>query len=59
MHLSISNSFIYYTSHSSWMLVSLALGVSYSTGFTSILTSPAYTKSVDTIEDFLEAGSVL
>lgn len=38
------------------MLVSLALGVSYSSGFTSILTSPAYTKSIDTIDEFLEAG---
>lgn len=40
----------------SWMFVSLAVGVSYATGITSLLTSPAYTKSVDTVEDLLEAG---
>lgn len=34
------------------------MGLCYSTGFTSLLTSPAFTKSIDTVEDFIEAGLI-
>lgn len=34
------------------------MGLCYSTGFTSLLTSSAYTKAIDTVEDFIKAGLI-
>ncbi|KAJ6649859.1 hypothetical protein Bhyg_05100, partial [Pseudolycoriella hygida] len=41
----------------SWILLCLWLGICYTTIYTSLLTSPGYTKIIDSIEDFLENGS--
>lgn len=39
-----------------WILMCLCLGTSYSTGYTSLLMSPPYTKPVDDVQEFLEQG---
>lgn len=40
----------------SWILTCLCLGTSYSTGYTSLLMSPPYTKRIDDVNEFLEQG---
>lgn len=40
----------------SWILLCLWIGICYTTVYTSLLTSPGFTKIIDTIEDFLEKG---
>lgn len=40
----------------SWILTCLCLGTSYSTGYTSLLMSPPYTKRIDDVHEFLEQG---
>lgn len=40
----------------SWIIFSLLLGTGYNTGFTSLLTSPTYSKSIDMVSDFIEQG---
>lgn len=40
----------------SWILMCLCLGTSYSTGYTSLLMSPPYTKRIDDVHEFLEQG---
>lgn len=40
----------------SWILLSLIIGVVYSTGYTSLLTQPISTKPVDNLNQFLENG---
>lgn len=40
----------------SWLMLSLLLGAAYSTKYTSLLTLPMYTKAVDNLKDFLDAG---
>lgn len=40
----------------SWMLMVLLAGTFYTTGYTSILTSPPSSKPIDTFDDFIEQG---
>lgn len=40
----------------SWMLMVLLAGTFYTTGYTSILASPPYSKPIDTFNDFIEEG---
>lgn len=40
----------------SWILLCLWIGICYTTIYASLLTSPGFTKIIDSIEDFLEAG---
>lgn len=41
---------------SSWLIFSLFFNLSYSTGFTSILTSPRFTPNINNIDTFLTTG---
>lgn len=38
----------------SWIIVCLLIGVSYTTRYTALLTSPSYSKPINTVEDFLD-----
>ncbi|GAB0090954.1 uncharacterized protein DMENIID0001_057390 [Sergentomyia squamirostris] len=40
----------------SWLAISLLLSTAYCTGYTSLLTTPRFTKPIDTIADFLDQG---
>lgn len=40
----------------SWIVLSLIIGVVYSTGYTSLLTHPISTKPVDNLQQFLDNG---
>ncbi|XP_037052444.1 uncharacterized protein LOC119085982 [Bradysia coprophila] len=40
----------------SWIILSLIMGVAYTTGYTSFLTRPISTKPVDSLVDFLQNG---
>ncbi len=40
----------------SWILVSLIIGVAYSTGYTALLTNPISTKPIDDLIQFLDSG---
>uniref|UniRef100_A0A3F2ZDC6 Ionotropic glutamate receptor C-terminal domain-containing protein n=1 Tax=Lutzomyia longipalpis TaxID=7200 RepID=A0A3F2ZDC6_LUTLO len=40
----------------SWTAISLLLSTAYCTGYTSLLTTPRFSKPIDTIADFLEQG---
>lgn len=38
----------------SWMILSVIVGTGYSTGYTSLLAQPKYSKPINTVEDMLE-----
>lgn len=40
----------------SWTFFSLLIGTGYSTGYTSLLTIPRFTKPIDQLSDFIEQG---
>lgn len=42
----------------SWTAISLLLSTAYCTGYTSLLTTPRFSKPIDTIADFLEQGKI-
>lgn len=39
-----------------WILLSFFLGTAFNTKYTSLLTQPLFTKTVDTLQDFLDEG---
>lgn len=47
---------IHFTTTFSWILLSLLIGVGYSTGYTALLTNPISTKPIDDLIHFLENG---
>lgn len=38
----------------SWTIFSLLIGTGYTTGYTSKLTNPRYSRAIDTLSDFIE-----
>lgn len=48
------DSYLYF----SWTLLTFLLAVGYSTGYTSILSSPIYRKSVDSLNEFIQDGKL-
>lgn len=45
--------------HFSWIILSLLIGTSYTSVYLSRLSSPGFTKLIDTIEDFVDNGEKL